>query len=645
MNEDALANLKALGIDMIHEAGSGHPGIVLSAAPILYTVYAKHMHINPKMPDWINRDRFVLSAGHGSALLYACLYMADFITLKDLKEFRKLGSRTPGHPEYKLTPGVEMSTGPLGQGLASAVGMAIGLKHLKEKFKEADLIDNYVYVLCGDGDLMEGLSYEASSLAGTLKLDNLIILYDSNDMSLDGPTNMTFDEDIRERFDAMGFYTTLVKNSSISEIDKALKRAKKSDLPALVEIKTILGKDSLLEGTNKAHGNPLTAEDIKQLKTKLGVPNEPFYINSLAIKAFRDEIATRTDAKFKVWDQKYQAYISKKGNLKQMEDFKHGHIDFQIKNNPFNELKDEATRESMNKVLNFISDQSDLIFGGSADLASSTKAYLDGKGDFSKDNYNGSNIRFGVREHAMGAILNGMAVIGYLPFGSTFLAFSDYLKPAMRMSALMDLPVTYIFTHDSICVGEDGPTHEPIEQIAALRAMPNMTVYRPADFKETLGSFLTAFALKKPCTIILTRQKVKALENTNPKEIIKGGYIVKKENSFPNAIFIATGSEVNMALALAEELQKDDYDIRVVSMPSVELFLQNSKEYQNDILIPGVKTFFIEASTGQELRRFVSNDKYLITLNSFGTSAKTQDVLSYMDFSYEQIKQKIKKIL
>jgi len=646
--DKVIANLKSLGIDMINKAESGHPGIVLSAAPIIYTLYAHHMNINPKDTNWINRDRFVLSAGHGSALLYACLYMLDFISLKDLKEFRKIGSITPGHPEYGITPGIDMSTGPLGQGFASAVGMSIGSKRLKEKFKDTNLIDYYVYVLCGDGDLMEGVSYEAASLAGTLKLDNLIVLYDSNDTSLDGSTNMTFDEDVRERFDAMGWYTTLVKNgNSVSEINKAIKRAKKSGLPSLIEVKTVLGNGSLLEGTNKTHGKPLDENDIVQLKEKLDVPLSPFWVNEDAAKEFCGQVLERSNSKYKNWTREYKEYLSKKSKSKkdELKRFFDREIEVSVKSNPFENIGDEATRDSAYRVLNFLARQTDLLFGGSADLFSSTKTYIEDGGDFNKNNYGGTNIWFGVREHAMGAILNGIALSGYLPFGSTFLTFSDYLKPAIRMSALMDLPVTYIFTHDSINVGEDGPTHEPIEQISNLRSVPNFNVYRPADFKETLGVFSAIMALKKPSAIILSRQKTNQLEGTDTKKIIRGGYIVRKEKDKLNGILIATGSEVKVCVDIATDLYEEGYDIRVVSMPSVELFLKKPKTYQYNLLPAGVKTFFVEAGSSSGLRKFVSNDKYLITLDSFGKSGKPDDVLSKMNFSYDKIKQRIKDLL
>ena len=636
-----IANLKSLSIDMINEAGSGHPGIALSSAPILYTLYAYHMNVNPKDVNWINRDRFVLSAGHGSALLYSILYMLDFITLKDLKEFRQINSVTPGHPEYGVTPGVDISTGPLGQGVASAVGMAIGLKHLREKLN-SDLLDNYVYVLCGDGDLMEGVSYESASLAGTLNLDNLIILYDSNNISLDGNINMSFTEDVRERFDAMGFYTTIVRNgNNVNEINKAIKRAKKSGLPSLIEIKTILGDGSDLAGTNAVHGKPLSDDDIFRLKESLEVPGVPFWTDDEAIKEFREFVSDRVSEKYISWSNEFKNYVS----LNKLNDFFDKKVIFEVKDNPFENIKEEATRDSASRVLNFLSGHTDLIFGGSADVFSASKNYINDGGDFNKDNYAGRNIWFGVREHAMGAILNGIATIGYLPYGSTFLAFSDYLMPAIRMSALMKLPVTYIFTHDSIYVGEDGPTHQPTNQLSSLRSIPNLVVYRPADFKETLGVFNAAIVLKKTSAIILSRQKVKLLSGTDTKKIVHGAYVVKHEKENINAVLVATGSEVGMANFIALELEKEGYDIRVVSMPSIELFLNTPKTYQYSILPIGVKTFFIEAGSSSGLRRFVSNDKYLITLDRFGMSGKPNDVLESMNFSKEKIKARIKELL
>lgn len=640
MDNNVIANLKTLSIDMINRAKSGHPGIALSAAPIIYTLYANHININPKDTKWINRDRFVLSAGHASSLLYACLYMADYLTLEDLKKFRQINSLTPGHPEYGKTKGVDMTTGPLGQGLASAVGMAIGEKHLQEKFK--NLIDYNIYVLCGDGDLMEGVSYEAASLAGTLKLNNLIVLYDSNNMTLDGSTEGVFTEDVRERFDAMGWNTILVRDGNkISEIDRAINKAKKSELPTLIEIKTILGQGSLLENNNLVHGKPLTKEDIDQLKKKLNISNEPFYVNKKAINYFRKKLNDRSQAKYQTWQIEYNHYM-KNHDEDQLLKFYNKIIEFKSNGRPFIKVEREATRDSNSKVMNFLASKTDLLFGGSADLGSCCKTNIQNQKDFTKGNYNGVNINFGVREHAMGAIINGLALTGYLPYGSTFLTFSDYLKPAIRLSCLMNLPVTYIFTHDSINVGEDGPTHQPIEQITSLRATPNLNVYRPADFNEVFGVWNAIITLKKPSAIILSRSETKNLNCTSPLKVLHGAYIVKDATEI-DAILIATGTELNTCLEIANELK--EYNIRVVSMPCVELFLSMPKKYRYKILPVGTKTFFIEASNGSELRKFVTNEKYLITLEDFGCSGKPEDVLKQMNFSKEQIKERIKQLL
>ncbi len=641
MDKEIIANLKSLGIDMINKAGSGHPGIVLSAAPIIYTIYANHMNVNVNDSSWMNRDRFVLSAGHGSALLYACLYMAGFLDLKGLKEFRRLGSKTPGHPEYQTTKGVDVSTGPLGQGLATAVGLAIGEKKLQTKF-DNKIINYNIYVLCGDGDLMEGISYESASLAGTLKLDNLIVLYDSNNISLDGSTENTFTENVRERFDSFGWFTTLVKDGTKpEEIDKAINRAKKSGLPSLIEVKTILGKGSINEGTNIVHGKPLNKEDIKNLKAKLNIPDEEFYINDKAIAKFREYIEKRSNEKYNTWNNYYKQIINQEEILK----FKNKIIEFKYDDKNFLKCKKESTRESNSKILNFLASASDLLFGGSADVASSTKTYIKEKGIFTKDNYSGSNIMFGVREHAMGAILNGLALSGFLPFGSTFLAFSDYLKPAIRMSALMNLPVTYIFTHDSIHNSEDGPTHEPIEQLASLRLIPNLKVYRPADFNETLGAWKAILTLHSPSALILSKKEIPNLNNTNPEKVLYGGYIVKKENAFPDAILISTGIEVSTCINIAKKLENKGYNIRVVSMPCISLFKQTNKKYQNQILPVGIKKFFIEPSCKEDLRDFVTNEKYLITVNEFGYSGNEKEVLKKMNFSEEKILNRIEELL
>ena len=632
MDREIVNNIKTLGIDMIDKAGSGHPGIVLSAAPIIYTLYAKHMNVNVNDPLWENRDRFVLSAGHGSALLYATLYMAGFLSLDDLKQFRHINSKTPGHPEYGVTNGVDMSTGPLGQGLASAVGMAIAGKQLNKKYeipkrsklgKEQSLFDYHVYVLCGDGDLMEGISYEATSLAGSLKLNNLIVLYDSNDISLDGKTKGVFDDDILERFKALNWNTILVKDGTlISNIDKAIEEAKNSDKPTLIQIKTILGDGSINENTNKVHGSPLDKDDITKLKLKLKIEPEEFYVDMEAKENFSKQISERSLKKYNLFNQlSLELNYTKQDNK---IDLSHLVFDSNLK---------ESLRVTNGKIMKEIERKLPNFIGGSADLSSSTKTIIN------------NNINFGVREHAMGAILNGLALSNYHAFGSTFLVFSDYLKPSMRLSALMNLPVTYIFTHDSINIGQDGPTHQPIEQLISLRSIPNMNVFRPADAKEIVGSWEYIINNKKPSCLVLSRNEVSLNKLTNSKSVMYGGYIVRKEN-YLHATIISTGSEVELSIKIADYLYETyKLDIRVVSMPNRELFLNQSKEYQESIVPKGYRTIVIEAGSKYGWEGFVYSDKYLITLDKFGCSGTSEEVLNEMDFSYDKILQKVIKLL
>lgn len=625
MDNKIVNNIKSLGIDMINKSGSGHPGIVLSAANIIYTLYAKHMNVNIDDPLWENRDRFVLSAGHGSALLYATLYMAGFLSLDDLKQFRHTDSKTPGHPEYGVTNGVDMSTGPLGQGIASAVGMAIAGKKLNKTYKslkEQSLFDYNVYVLCGDGDLMEGISYEATSLAGSLKLNNLIVLYDSNDISLDGKTKGVFDDNIIDRFKSLNWNTILVKDNTVSNIDKAIKKAKKSDRPTLIQIKTILGDGSINENTNKVHGSPLDKDDIAKLKLKLKINPEEFYVDLSMKEYFSKQISERSLKKYNLFKQ-----LSKDLNYNKEEH----KIDLSDLN--FDSNLKESLRVTNGKIMKEIEKQLPNFIGGSADLASSTKTIIN------------NNINFGVREHAMGAILNGLALSNFYAFGSTFLVFSDYLKPSMRLSCLMNLPVTYIFTHDSINIGQDGPTHQPIEQLISLRSIPNMFVFRPADAKEIVGSWEYIINNKKPSCLVLSRNEVSLNKLTNAKSVMYGGYIVRKENNL-YATIISTGSEVELSIKIADYLYENyKLDIRVVSMPNRELFLSQSKEYQESIIPKGYRNIVIEAGSKYGWEGFVYSDKYLITLDRFGCSGTSDEVLNEMDFSYDKILQKIIKLL
>lgn len=649
MNDERIINaIKALSIAQISKAGSGHPGIALGAAPILYTLYSKHLNIDVLDEKWINRDRFVLSAGHASALLYSMLYMSGFdISINDLKEFRQIDSVTPGHPEYGVTKGVDMSTGPLGQGIASAVGMAISAKYLKEKFN--GLISYNTYVLCSEGDLMEGVSYEACSLAGNLKLDNLIVILDSNKVTLDGSLKDSFDEDILKRFEAMGWYTQVVADGNNSLlIDMAINKAKRcKGQPSFIEVKTVIGKGSLLQGTNKVHGGTLTKEDIRQLRVKLSVDTDLFKnIRSLR-KEMANFIRIRVMHDKKKWEVKYNAYLNtcdsdtKRFLLSLNEDKRYDVTKL------FNDalFDDDELRNINSKVMNTIADNYPCFLGGSADTASSCKTYLKSFDDFNSTSLNGKNIRYGVREHAMGAITNGIALSGLRPFASTFLAFSDYLKPSIRMASLMNIPSIFVFTHDSVNIGEDGPTHQPVEQLAMLRSIPNFYVYRPCDANEVIGSWHTVLNNDKPSSIVISRNKVVNLSTTDPLMVKKGAYIVRKEKKKLFGIIIATGSEVALAIDIAEKLSRKNMEIRVVSMPCTRLFDEQPQSYKDEILPIGYKTFVIERASKFGWHKYVYNDKYIMGIDEFGYSGKEEDVLKKLKLDDDTIYKRIEKLL
>lgn len=661
MDEKIINNIKALGIDMISHAKSGHPGIVLGAAPIMYTLYANHIVVNPENPNWINRDRFVMSAGHGSALLYATLFMSGFdISVNDLKNFRKINSKTPGHPEVGITPGVDMSTGPLGQGLASAVGMALGEKILESKYlfpaknkldDEEPLFNYKVYVLVGDGDLMEGISYEAASLAGSLKLNNLIVLYDSNDISLDGSTDNVFTENVIERFEALGWNAHIVKDGNdVGEIDKAISRAKGSSKPTIIQIKTKIGDGSLLEGTNEVHGKVLSKEDVTQLKEKWQLDNKSFVVDRDCYMDMAKRVSERGLSHYQEWNTQYEKYVSEKldNNAADLRFLFGEHQSFNISSIDLHFKEDlrEATRVTNGKILEKVADEIPYLVGGSADLSTSTKTLLSKYPFITSESYNGRNIAFGVREHAMGAILNGLALTGFRTFGSTFLAFADYLKPAIRMSSLMNLPVTYIFTHDSINVGQDGPTHEPIEQLVMLRAQPNFNVYRPADAHELMGCWEQILNKNKPSALILSRNETVLIGSTNADEVKHGAYVVRREVKNLHGIIIATGNEVQTALLVAAQLySRFKLDIRVVSMPSVELFEHQSNEYKEEILPKTIKKIVIEASSSYSWHKYVYNSDYLITVDNFGASGTPEQVLEYCHFDFATIIDRVRKLL
>lgn len=644
LDNKTVDNIRALGIDMINNANSGHPGIVLGAAPILYTLYAYHMKIDPKDDKWINRDRFVISNGHGSALLYSTLFMSGYnISLDDLKDFRKINSITPGHPEYNVTPGVDISTGALGQGIANAVGMAISERYLQEFFGK-EIIDYNTYVLCGDGDLMEGISYEAMSLAGKLCLNKLIVLYDSNGISLDGDLDESFNENIAKRMEAMGWDIFVVNDSEdVNAINEAISKAKASDKPSLIEVKTVIGKYSINQGTNKVHGGALSTEDVSRIKQKLSLRDIPFSVSDEAINAMQEQIKERNKQIKEEWEEKLlninedmKQYISNLENIKTPVKLKELYYDF-------NEEQQEATRYSSGKIINSIASVFPLFMGGSADVAISTFASIL-EGESIQNTFLDRNIHFGAREHAMGAIANGMATCGLTPFVSTFLSFSDYLKPAIRMSAMMNLPVIYIFTHDSISIGEDGPTHQPIEQLVSLRSIPNLDVYRPADVNETLGVYKNILETRKPSAVILGRNKVDILESTSVNETKNGAYIIQKEEKNLNAVIIATGEELHLALEVTKKLTEKGIGIRLVSMPSIECFLRQPEEYKESILPEGIKCFVIEASSSYSWHQFTKR-QYLFTIDEFGKSGNKEDVMNKYGFNAKDIELKIEELL
>lgn len=629
--------IKFLGIDAINQANSGHPGIVLGAAPMAYSLFTNHLNINPNEPNWINRDRFILSAGHGSAMLYALNHLSGFdISLADIKNFRQLGN-TPGHPEYGHTPGVETTSGPLGQGIGNAVGMAMAEMHLAARFNqpEFDIFNYHTYVICGDGDLQEGVAMEAMSLAGHLGLSKLIVLYDSNDIQLDGPTNLAFSENIKERFEAINWDYHLVKDGyDIHEINQAIIKAKKSNKPSLIEVKTVIGEDSINQGTSKTHGSPLGLADRNQIAHKLNWGFEPFVVPEEVYENFQDKVFNRGVDKYNKYQQmfaEYQEIYPKQAEL--LNKFYEEEIILDYHELAKLITKDsDATRNVSGMVINNLSEKYLNIIGGSADLTSSTKAKGAGN-HFSKNTPLGRNINYGVREHAMGAINNGIALSKALrPFGGAFMVFSDYMKPAIRLAAIMNLPIVYVFTHDSLQVGEDGPTHQPVEQTLGLRAIPNLNVMRPCDAFETIASWKIAIESKTtPTALILTRQNVKNLTTTSYEGVSKGAYIVSKEENKLDGIIIATGSEVELALATKEILKQNNLDIRVVSMVSQFLFEQQTEEYKNSIL-PKVKTMSIEL--GSTLGWYKYAD-IAFGYDQFGFSAPANKIIEKVGFTAE----------
>lgn len=650
--------IRVLSADAIQKANSGHPGLPLGSAAMAYELWAKHMKHNPADPNWANRDRFILSGGHGSALLYSLLHLFGYgLTIDDMKNFRQLGSKTPGHPEYGHTVGVEATTGPLGAGMAMAVGMAMAENHLAAKFNKEGypVVDHYTFVLGGDGCMMEGISYEAFSLAGSLGLGKLIVLYDSNNISIEGNTNIAFRENVQERFRAFGFQTLLVKDGNdLEEISKAIEEAKADTTrPTMIEVKTKIGFGCpAKEGKASAHGEPLGAENVAALRKNLGWDIEESFVIPQDVYDNYKKIAEANAKEEEAWNAMFADYAQKYPEMKELWDTYHDkkRAEKLWDNAEFWKVpeKAEATRSLSGKLINIMKEELPNMFGGAADLAPSTKTYMADMGDYSKENPSGNNIHFGIRELAMAAIGNGIALHGGLrPFVSTFFVFSDYVKPMARLSALMGLPLTYVLTHDSIGVGEDGPTHEPIEQLAMFRAMPNFTVYRPADATETaVAWYYAATSEKTPTALVLSRQNLPQLEGSG-REALKGGYVVAKETkAVPDAIVIASGSEVQLGIEAKKILAEEGVDIRVVSMPSMDVFEQQSQEYKEEILPKNVRArVAVEALSGFGWDKYTGLDGEIISMKSFGASAPGNLLFEHFGITTEAVVAAVKKTL
>ena len=630
--------------------------MVLGSAPALYTLFNKELNIYNKEAEWINRDRFVLASGHASALLYSMLHLTGFdVTIDDLKNFRQLNSRTPGHPEIEMTHGVDASSGPLGQGIPMAAGMAMAEKFLASQYNKEnfDIIDHYTYVLCGDGDMQEGVTYEAASLAGHLSLGKLIVLYDANKVTLDGPLSMSFSENVKKRYEACNWQVLEVKDGNdINEIHKAIKKGKKEQFkPTLIIVNTVIGFGSANQGTNKVHGAPLGKEDGKNAKLSYGFDHDEFYVPEEVYEDFKKKTIKRGKSKFNKWNKLFNEYKEKyPTEAKQLEDAIAGkyslNIDELLKNYPVGH--NDATRNTSLEVIQEVAKQNPTFLSGTADLASSTKTKIKDEDDFSVENYNGRNLVFGIREFAMVAIMNGMTLHkGVKVSAGGFLVFSDYFKAAVRMACLMKLPIILPLSHDSIAVGEDGPTHQPIEQFAMLRSIPNMHVIRPGDAVEMAAAWKLAIeSTENPTALILTRQNVETMENSSVEGVSKGAYVIGKEENHLDAIIIASGSEVNLAMKAKKVLLEKGIDVRVVSMPCQEFFDQQDEQYKEAVLPNAMrKRLSVEMASSFGWHKYVGLDGITMSINEFGKSAPAQDVIQSYGFTVDGVVENIEKLL
>lgn len=659
IEEMAVNAIRVLSADAIQKAKSGHPGLPLGAAPAAYELWSRHMKHNPANPEWKNRDRFVLSGGHGSMLLYSLLHLFGYgnLSVDDIKNFRQLDSLTPGHPEYGHTVGIEATTGPLGQGMAMAVGMAMAEAHLAAVFNKDGfpVVDHYTYVLGGDGCMMEGISSECFSLAGTLGLSKLIVLYDSNNISIEGSTDIAFTEDVMKRFEAFGFQTIEVKDGNdLNAIGAAIEEAKADkERPSLIKINTLIGFGCpAKQGKASAHGEPLGEENVAALKENIGWPCSGDFEVPKEVYDHYNELSEKLAQEEENWNKLFDEYCEKYPEMKQKwDDYYNGYDLSELFNSDeywAKAEKPEATRNTSGILLNLIKQHMPNLVGGSADLAPSNKTNMKDAGDFSRDNYAGSNFHFGVREQAMTAITNGIALHGGLrPFAATFFVFSDYTKPMARLTSIMKLPVIFVFTHDSIGVGEDGPTHEPVEQLAAFRSMPNFTVFRPCDRVETAAAWEYAIESESvPTGLVLTRQNLPQLKGSS-KEALKGGYIIDDSNKAePDAIIIASGSEVSLAIEAKKQLAGEGADVRVVSMPSMDVFEEQTEDYRNSVLPPSCrKRVAVEALSDFGWYRYVGLDGKVVSMKGFGASGPAEQLFEKFGFTPENVAEAVRSIL
>ncbi|PTJ90908.1 transketolase [Staphylococcus simulans] len=650
-DELAINTIRALSIDAIEKANSGHPGLPMGAAPMAYTLWTRHLNFNPNSNEYFNRDRFILSAGHGSALLYSLLHVSGSLELEELKQFRQWDSKTPGHPEFRHTQGVEVTTGPLGQGFAMSVGMAMAENHLAGKFNkpDAEVVNHYTYALASDGDLMEGISHEAASLAGHLQLDKLIVLYDSNDISLDGDLDKAFSEDIKKRFESYGWNHILVKDGNdLEEINSAIEKAKEQNGPTMIEVKTVIGYGSPNKsGTHGVHGAPL-GDDERTLTLenyKLD-PEKRFYVPDEVYDVFNETMLTRATENEEAWKALVEKYAESYPELAQeFKDAIAGKLpeNYEAELPEFEAGSESATRADSGEVIQALSKSVPSFFGGSADLAGSNKSNVKDAPDYDCNTPEGKNIWFGVREFAMAAAVNGMAAHGGVnPYGATFFVFSDYLKPALRLSAIMGLNSTFIFTHDSIAVGEDGPTHEPIEQLAGLRAIPNMNVIRPADGNETRVAWEVALESEQtPTSLVLTRQNLPVLDvskETVEEGVRKGAYVVYESEENPEYLVLASGSEVSLAVEAAKTFADNGNSVRVVSMPNWHAFEQQPKSYQDEVIPPTIKKrLAIEMASSLGWHKYVGLEGEVLGIDRFGASAPGGLVVEKYGFTKENV--------